>query len=95
VLNSRLALKQEIEEVLSGMDEHLPSLPRPQFNQFIREEFVQEAGEGHPVVFKGAGDQSAPTLRDSKWRSTPTTYYRVLRIVPDSINSLPASIPSS
>jgi hypothetical protein len=59
VLNSRLALKQEIDEVLGHVEEHLASLSRPQFNQFLREEFVQRGWEDQPVVLNEAGDPSA------------------------------------
>jgi len=59
VQNSRLALKQEIEDILGHIDEQLPSLSRPQFNLVLREKFVQRGWEDQPVVFNEAGDPSA------------------------------------
>ena len=59
MLNSRLALKQEIEAIL--FDEYivLETLSRPNFNKILDELFVAKGWESQPAVFDEPGDPSA------------------------------------
>ena len=59
VLNSKLALKQEIEAVLTDPSFDIYSLSRPRFNAVLKDRFVSKGWESHPSVFEAAGDPSA------------------------------------
>jgi len=59
VLNSKLALKQEIEDVLMDPLIDVSSLSRPQFNSVLRERFVSKGWESQPPVFNEPKDPSA------------------------------------
>lgn len=59
VLNSKLALKQEIEAVLTDPGMDVLSLSRPHFNELLEEGFVGKGWEGQPPVFDEPGDPSA------------------------------------
>jgi hypothetical protein len=59
VLNSKLALKQEIEAVLLDPDTDLSSLSRPRFNEVLRARFVARRWESQPPVFNEPSDPSA------------------------------------
>jgi len=59
VLNSKLALKQEIEDVLMDPSIDLSSLSRPRFNEVPRDRFVAKGWESQPPVLDEAGDPSA------------------------------------
>ena len=59
VLNSKLALKQEIEEVISDPRIDLSSLSRPQFNSILRQSFVAKGWQDQPPVFDEPGDPTA------------------------------------
>ena len=58
VLNSRLNLKQEVDNILLGVND-LPSLSRPKFNEILREKFVSKNWEDQPAVFDDPKDPSA------------------------------------
>ena len=59
VLNSKLALKQEIENTLTNPDIKIESLSRPEFNKVLREDFISKGWEDQPRVFDELGDPSA------------------------------------
>ena len=59
VLNSKLALKQEIEEILLNPSIELLSLNRPHFNKVLENLFTQKGWETQPKVFDEKQDPSA------------------------------------
>ena len=59
VLNSRLALKHEIEEVLGDRSLDSSTLSRPHFNDLLRQAFVSRGWEDQPSVFDEPGDPAA------------------------------------
>lgn len=59
VLNSKLSLKQEIENVLLDPSIELPSLSRPHFNKVLENLFIQKGWETQPRVFNENQDPSA------------------------------------
>lgn len=59
VLNSKLALKQEIEDILKDPVIDVSSLSRPQFNGILKEEFVSKGWESQPPVFDEPKDPAA------------------------------------
>lgn len=59
VLNSKLALKQEIENILTDPSIDLSSLSRPKFNEVLEEKFVSKGWTSQPPVFDEPKDPSA------------------------------------
>jgi restriction endonuclease BglII len=59
VLNSKLALKREIEEVLSEEIPDTGALSRPGFNKLLDEKFVARGWQRQPAVFDERGDPGA------------------------------------
>ena len=59
VLNSKLALKQEIENLLVDTSIDIASLSRPSFNAILKNQFVNNSWESQPRVFDELGDPSA------------------------------------
>ena len=59
VLNSKLALKQEIEGILKDPLIDVSSLSRPQFNSILKERFVSKGWESQPPVFDEPNDPTA------------------------------------
>lgn len=59
VLNSKLSLKQEIEEILTGQDIDLRLLSRPKFNWILEKKFVSKGWESQPSVFDEPKDPAA------------------------------------
>lgn len=59
VLNSKLAIKQEIEDVLTGPSIDISSLSRSHFNEVLRDRFVNKGWSGQPHVFDEHEDPSA------------------------------------
>ena len=59
VLNSKLALKQEIEDVLMDLSIDISSLSRPHFNEVLKDLFVKKGWESQPSVFDEREDPSA------------------------------------
>ena len=59
VLNSKLALKQEVEEILLDSSIELHSLNRPHFNKVLENLFTQKDWETQPKVFNENQDPSA------------------------------------
>lgn len=59
VLNSKLDLKQEIEEILTDQNTDLSSLSRPNFNSLLKERFIEKGWESQPSVFNEPKDPSA------------------------------------
>ena len=59
VLNSKLALKQEIENLFVDPSIYIPSLSRPRFNEVLKALFEGRGWESQPSVFNEPGDPSA------------------------------------
>jgi Restriction endonuclease BglII len=59
VLNSRLALKQEVEEILTAPGLELKMLSRPTFNQALDARFTAKGWERQPLVFSEPTDPGA------------------------------------
>lgn len=59
VLNSRLAIKKEIEDILLDPRIDLEGLSRPNFNKLLDNLFVEKGWESQPSVFDAPGDPSA------------------------------------
>lgn len=59
VLNSKLTLKEEIEQVLTDPSIELPSLSRPKFNDVLRDLFIAKEWQSQPPVFDEPGDPTA------------------------------------
>jgi hypothetical protein len=59
VLNSNIAIKQEIEGVLTDLACDIKTLSRPQFNLLLRDAFVAKGWEDQPYVFGDPGDPGA------------------------------------
>jgi len=59
VLNSKLSLKQEIEDILSDPSIDVSSLSRPKFNEVLEKKFVGKGWESQPSVFNEPNDPSA------------------------------------
>ena len=59
VLNSKLALKHEIESILLDPNIKLHTLNRPHFNKVLEKLFIQKGWETQPKVFNGIKDPSA------------------------------------
>jgi len=59
VLNSKLSLKQEIEDVFMDRSIDIPSLSRPSFNNVLKDRFIAKGWESQPLVFDEPGDPSA------------------------------------
>jgi Restriction endonuclease BglII len=59
VLNSKLALKQEVEAILTSEAIELASLSRPKFNKVLRESFTAKGWHDQPHVFSDDEDLGA------------------------------------
>lgn len=59
VLNSKLKIKQDIEETLTDASIEIASLSRPEFNKVLRDSFVSKNWIDQPNVFRGDSDPSA------------------------------------
>jgi hypothetical protein len=59
LLNSKLAIKQEIESVLTDPGIEISSLSRPGFNKKLNELFTNKGWDRQPAVFDEPGDPSA------------------------------------
>lgn len=59
VLNSRLAVKQEIEHILLGPTIDISKPSRPYFNKILKEAFQAKGWEDQPAVFDEPRDPSA------------------------------------
>jgi hypothetical protein len=59
VLNSKLALKQEIEGILTDPSIDVSTLSRPRFNDVLKERFVEKGWESQPPIFDEPKDPSA------------------------------------
>ena len=57
VLNSKLAIKQEVEAILTGDALEIATLSRPTFNKVLRESFVAKGWKDQPHVF---GEEDEP-----------------------------------
>jgi hypothetical protein len=51
VLNSKLAIKQEVEAILTNDTIQLADLSRPAFNKLLRQSFVSKGWTDQPYVF--------------------------------------------
>jgi len=59
VLNSKLVIKQEIEDLLAHPSIDISTLSRPQFNEVLKNLFVDKGWNSQPPVFDEPGDPSA------------------------------------
>lgn len=59
VLNSRLAIKQEIEQIITDSKINISELTRPNFNSVLDSLFSEKGWETQPAVFDEPGDPSA------------------------------------
>lgn len=59
VLNSKLVIKQEIEDLLAHPSIDISTLSRPQFNEILKNLFVAKGWNSQPPVFDEPGDPSA------------------------------------
>ena len=59
VLNSKLALKQEIESILQDPSIEPSNLSRPNFNAILEKLFIAKGWETQPTVFDEPSDPSA------------------------------------
>ena len=59
VLNSNLAVKQEIETLILNLNFDVSTLSRPGFNLLLREAFISKGWEDQPYVFGDPGDPGA------------------------------------
>jgi hypothetical protein len=59
VLNSKLSLKQEIENTLTDPNIDVSTLSRPKFNEILEKRFVSKGWESQPPVFNEPNDPSA------------------------------------
>jgi hypothetical protein len=59
VLNSKLAIKQEIEQILTDKSIDLATLSRPKFNDVLKEVFIAQGWQSQPPVFDEPGDPTA------------------------------------
>lgn len=59
VLNSKLLIKQEIEDILTNPQINLSKLTRPYFNTILDSMFKSKGWECQPSVFDEPGDPSA------------------------------------
>ena len=59
VLNSKLYIKQKIEDILTSSQINLSNLTRPYFNQILDSMFKDKGWECQPSVFDEPGDPSA------------------------------------
>jgi len=59
VLNSNLALRQEIESILTDPTLPIPKLSRPQFNRELNDRFVANGWGAQPLVFGEPGEPLA------------------------------------
>ncbi len=58
VLNSKLSLKEEIEDTLLDPNINIHVLSRPKFNEVLVEKFVSKGWKSQPSVFDEQGDPS-------------------------------------
>lgn len=59
VLNSKLSIKQEIEDLLTHSSIDISTLSRPHFNEALRSLFTSKGWNDQPPVFDEPGDPSA------------------------------------
>ncbi len=59
VLNSKLAIKQELEEILLNPNLVIEELSRPSFNKALEALFTERGWESQPAVFEEKADPSA------------------------------------
>ena len=59
VLNSQLAIKQEIEQILTDPSINISELSRPKFNEILDQLFQAKGWTAQPAVFEEPSDTSA------------------------------------
>ena len=52
VLNSKLALKEEIEKTIEALDPDPSDLSRPKFNELLKQKFVSLGWQDQPDVLR-------------------------------------------
>ena len=66
VLNSKLAIKQEIDEAPTHLSIQIPTLSRPEFNKVLHDKFNGKGREDQPDVFQGEG-RNGSRIRTSQF----------------------------
>ena len=79
VLNSKLAIKQEIESILTSEAIDLATLSRPAFNEVLRESFVAKGWKDQPYVFSEEDDPT-PKMDFMKERNEAVSEASWLRV---------------
>lgn len=74
VLNSKLNLKQEIDDILTDPGIDISNLSRPHFNKVLDDKFSMKGWDTQPSVFDEPSDPSAKR----RWYK-PTFYYFIIR----------------
>jgi hypothetical protein len=59
VLNSKLSIRKEIEEIISSVKPNPKGYSRPELNEIVRKEFLNRRWEDQPAVFEEIGEPSA------------------------------------
>jgi len=59
VLNGKLVLKKEIEDIITSLKPDYKKLSRPYFNTVLNDEFGAKGWETQPLVFNEPGDPTA------------------------------------
>src|SRR5438477_540551 len=59
VLNSRLPIKQEVEDILTSTTINVATLSRPIFNKILRDSFIAKGWVDQPHVFSDENDPAA------------------------------------
>jgi hypothetical protein len=59
ILNSNLAIRQEVDDILLDSTIDIQTLSRPKFNAVLRERFVAKGWEDQPALFDEPGDPGA------------------------------------
>jgi hypothetical protein len=77
VLNSKLAIKQEIESVLTDPRIDVNQLSRPQFNKILDEYFPNKGWERQPAVFDEPGDPTTKSMPFSFTAPSVPGRYRI------------------
>lgn len=59
VLNSKLSLKKEIENIITNLKPKKENLTRPALNQLFKEKFLEKNWKDQPIIFEDPKDPGA------------------------------------
>ena len=59
VLNSKLNLKKEIEDIITNLKPKNEEITRPKLNELFREKFIQKSWTDQPIVFEDPKEPGA------------------------------------